>query len=38
MLYQHEAFDSLTDRAWDEGWVRSEIERIVADAESAYDR
>jgi hypothetical protein len=38
MLYEPEAFDSLTDRVWDEGWVRSEIERIVTDAESAYDR
>ncbi len=37
MLYEPEAFDSLTDRVWDEGWVRSEIERIVADADSAYD-
>jgi hypothetical protein len=37
MLYQPEAFDTLTDRAWDEGWVRGEIERIVADADSAYD-
>ena len=37
MLYQPDAFDSLTDRVWDEDWVRSEIERIAADADSAYD-
>ena len=37
MLYQPEAFDSLTDRVWDEDWVRREIERIVVDADSAYD-
>ena len=37
MLYRPEAFDPLTDRGWDEDWVRGEIERIVADADSAYD-
>jgi lantibiotic modifying enzyme len=37
MLYRPEAFETLTDRPWDEGWVRGEIERIVADADSAYD-
>ena len=37
MLYQPDAFDALTDRPWDESWVRGEIERIVADADSAYD-
>ena len=37
MLYRPEAFDSLTDRPWDDAWVRGEIERIVADADSAYD-
>ena len=37
MLYRPEAFDALTDRPWDEAWVRGEIERIAADADSAYD-
>jgi lantibiotic modifying enzyme len=36
MLYRPEAFESLTDRPWDEGWVRGEIERIVADADAMY--
>ncbi|HEU0303225.1 MAG TPA: LanC-like protein [Gaiellaceae bacterium] len=37
MLYRPEAFDPLTERPWDEGWVRGKIARIVADAEQAYD-
>ncbi|MGH3143434.1 MAG: lanthionine synthetase C family protein [Gaiellales bacterium] len=37
MLYRPEAFDSLTERLWDEDWVRGEIGRIVADADAAYD-
>ena len=37
VLYRAEAFDPLTDRAWDEGWVRGEIERIVADADASFD-
>jgi hypothetical protein len=37
MLYQPDAFDALTDRRWDEAWVRGEIERIAADADSVYD-
>ena len=37
MLYRPEAFDSLTDRPWDEAWMRGEIERIATDADSAYD-
>ncbi|MET0937986.1 MAG: LanC-like protein [Gaiellaceae bacterium] len=37
VLYRVEAFDPLTDRAWDEGWVRGEIERIVADADASFD-
>ena len=36
MLYHPEAFDPLTERPWDEGWVRDEIARIVADASGAY--
>ena len=37
MLYRPEAFDPLTDRPWDEDWVRGEIARIVADADASYD-
>jgi hypothetical protein len=37
VLYRAEAFDPLTDRVWDEGWVRGEIERIVADADASFD-
>ena len=37
VLYRPEAFDPLTDRPWDEDWVRGEIARIVADADAAYD-
>jgi Lanthionine synthetase C-like protein len=37
MLYRPEAFDPLTERSWDEDWVRAEIARIVADAEEAFD-
>ena len=37
VLYRAEAFDPLTERAWDEGWVRGEIERIVADADASFD-
>ena len=37
MLYQPEEFDALTDRPWDEAWVRGEIERIAADAGAVYD-
>jgi hypothetical protein len=36
MLHRPESFETLTDRPWDEGWVRGKIERIVADADSAY--
>ena len=36
MLYHPEAFDPLTERPWNEGWVRGEIEHIVADADEAY--
>ena len=37
VLYRPEAFDPLTERPWDEDWVRREIGRIVADADAAYD-
>jgi lantibiotic modifying enzyme len=37
VLYRPEAFDPLTDRPWDEDWVRGEIARIVADADASYD-
>jgi hypothetical protein len=37
VLYRPEAFDPLTERPWDEGWVQGEIARIVADADAAYD-
>jgi hypothetical protein len=34
VLYSPEAFGRLTDRAWDEGWVRAAIADIVADADA----
>jgi lanthionine synthetase-like protein len=37
VLFRPDAFDPLTDRAWDEGWVRREIERIVADVDASFD-
>ena len=37
MLYRPEAFDPLTERPWEEDWVRGEIERIVADADASFD-
>ena len=37
MLYEPEAFEALTDRAWDESRVRDAIPRIVADTERAFD-
>ena len=36
MLYRPEAFETLTDEAWDEQRVRAAIREIVADAEAAY--
>jgi hypothetical protein len=38
VLYRPEAFDEITARPWDEGRVRGEIGRIVADADAAYDQ
>lgn len=37
MLYQPEEFEALTDEPWDEQRVRAGIQRIVSDAEAAYD-
>jgi lantibiotic modifying enzyme len=37
VLYRPELHTTLTDRAWDEAWVRDAIRSVVADAESAYD-
>ncbi len=37
MLYVPELHEALTDRAWDEAWVRDAIARVVADAVDAYD-
>jgi hypothetical protein len=37
VLYVPELHEPLTDRAWDEAWVRDAIARIVADAVNAYD-
>ena len=36
LLYRPEAFEPLTDAAWNEERVRSRIRAIVADAESSY--
>lgn len=36
MLYRPEAFEPLTDEAWDEERVRARIRAIVADADDAY--
>ena len=38
MLYLPQAFEPLTDEAWDDGRVRSAIREVVADAEAVYDR
>jgi lantibiotic modifying enzyme len=37
VLYVPELHERLTDRTWDEAWVRDAIARIVADAVNAYD-
>jgi hypothetical protein len=37
VLYRAEKFDPVTDRPWNDGWVREQIEGIVADADAAYD-
>ena len=35
MLYSPDRHEPLTERPWDEGWVRDRIERIADDAEAA---
>ena len=35
MLFTPESHEPLTDRAWDEAWVRARIEAIADDAEAA---
>jgi hypothetical protein len=37
VLYQPEAFEPLTDEPWDEHSVRAGIQRIVSEADEAYD-
>ena len=37
MLFRPEAFESLTEEAWDEERARSGIRAIVADAEERFD-
>ena len=37
MLYTPEEFEPLTDEPWDEASIRAGIQRIVADAEAAFD-
>jgi hypothetical protein len=37
VLYQPEAFEPLTDDPWDEDRVRAAIQRIVTEADEAYD-
>jgi hypothetical protein len=37
VLYRPEAFEPLTETPWDEGRVRAEIRRIVADVDEAFD-
>ncbi len=37
MLYRPEAFERLTDEAWDEGRVRDGIRSLVRGCEQAYD-
>ena len=36
MLWDPAKFEPLTDRPWDEAWVREQIREIVADADAAY--
>ena len=37
MLYQPDAFEPLTDEPWDEARVREGIQRIVSEADEAFD-
>ena len=36
MLYDPAKFESLTERTWDEAWVRAQIQETVADAEATF--
>jgi hypothetical protein len=38
VLYRPEAFEPLTDKAWDEGRARDAISTIIADTDAAYDQ
>ena len=37
MLYKPEAFEPVTETAWDEAAVRERVERIAGETEAAYD-
>ena len=37
MLWDPATFEPLTDRPWDEAWVREQIREIVADVDDAFD-
>lgn len=37
MLYRPDWHEQLTDRTWDEGWVRDAVARIVGDHVAAFD-
>jgi len=37
VLYRRDWHEPLTDRAWDEAWVRDAVGALVADAVAAYD-
>ena len=37
MLYDPQLHEPLTDRRWDEAWVRGRISALVVDADAAYD-
>ena len=36
MLYRQDWHEPLTDRGWDEAWVRDAVASLVADAVAAY--
>jgi lantibiotic modifying enzyme len=38
VFYQPDAFEPLTEEPWDEGRVREGIQRIVTEADEAYDQ
>jgi hypothetical protein len=37
VLYRRDWHEPLTDRAWDEAWVRDAVERVVRDTADAWD-